>query len=62
MHASQDDYFNYGLFKVSKMTYNLFKVSKITTMFFDLFKVSKITSLIMTEMTILIMTCSKTVK
>ena len=32
------------MFKVSKMTYDLFKVIKMTTKFFDLFKVSKMTN------------------
>ena len=52
--SQQNDFFNYDLFKVGRMTifnYNLLKVSKMTC---DLFKDSK--------MTILIMTCSKSTK
>ena len=37
--SQQNDYFNYDLFKDSKMTYDLFKVSKMTK-YYDLFKVS----------------------
>ena len=32
------------LFKVNKMTYDMFKVSKMITIFFNLFKVSKMTN------------------
>ena len=60
--SKQNDYFNYDLFKVNKMTtmfFDLFKVSKMTNYydlfkankmsnFYDLFKVSKRTILIMT--------------
>ena len=52
--SQQNDFLNYDLFKVGRMTifnYNLLKVSKMT---YDLFKGSK--------MTILIMTCSKAAK
>ena len=40
--SKQNDYFNYDLFKVNKMTtmfFDLFKVSKMTN-YYDLFKVS----------------------
>ena len=45
VQGQQNDYFNYDLFKVDKMTYDFFKVSKMTTMFSDLFKVSKMTTM-----------------
>ena len=54
VQRQQNDFFNYDLFKVDRMTifnYDLLKVSKMT---YDLFKDSK--------MTILIMTCSKSAK
>ena len=38
-----NDYFNSDLFKVSKMTYDLSKVSKMTN-YYDLFKVCKMTN------------------
>ena len=38
-----NDYFNSGLFKVSKMTYDLSKVSKMTN-YYDLFKVSQMSN------------------
>ena len=46
VQIEQNDYFNYDLFKFSKMTifiYNLFQVSKMPIFIYNLFQVSKMT-------------------